>query len=144
MNYREVAKASTADRPIFSLIAAAHALEAKLESALNRAGLSTPKFSVLTQLVSEGTPMSLGELASRLSCVRSNMTQLVDRLEAEGLARRVDDPEDRRGVKAEITALGRQRQAAGADEVAKLDAEFAANSAIEDRVAFERLLLTLK
>ena len=88
--------------------------------------------------------MSLGELASRLSCVRSNMTQLVDRLEAEGLARRVDDPEDRRGVKAEITALGRQRQAAGADEVAKLDAEFAANSAIEDRAAFERLLLTLK
>ena len=31
-----------------------------------------------------------------------------------------------------------------AEEVARLDAEFAANSAIEDRAAFERLLLTLK
>jgi len=144
MNYRQGGKANAADRPIFSLIAAAHALEAKLESALNRAGLSTPKFSVLSQLVSEEASMSLSELASRLSCVRSNMTQLVDRLEAEGLARRVDDPADRRGVKAEITELGRDRQAAGAHEVAKLDAEFAANSAVEDRAAFERLLLALK
>ena len=35
------------------------------------------------------------------------MTQLTDRLEADGLVRRVDDPQDRRAVLAEPTAAGR-------------------------------------
>ncbi len=35
------------------------------------------------------------------------MTQLTDRLEADGLARRVDDPHDRRAVLAEPTEAGR-------------------------------------
>jgi len=58
--------------------------------------------------------MSLSELAEKLTCVRSNVTQLVDRLEADGLVNRTDDPADRRAVRAEVTALGRKRHAAGA------------------------------
>src|ERR1041384_8223220 len=108
----------TADRSIFSLLHAAHALEAKVESALERAQLSSPKFAMLTELVENDKPLSLSELAAKLSCVRSNMTQLVDRLEAEGLVRRVQCPNDRRSVKAEITEEGRARQAAGAAEIA--------------------------
>src|SRR4051794_38292484 len=84
----------TADTTIFSLLEAAHALEARVEAALDKAELSSPKFSVLNALVSAGEPLSLSELASRLSCVRSNMTQLVDRLESEGLVRRVSDAAD--------------------------------------------------
>ena len=99
------------DTTIFSLLHAAHALEDRVETALEKAGLSTPKFSVLSALVANGGPLSLSELASRLSCVRSNMTQLVDRLESEGLVRRVDDPADRRIVKAAITETGRVKQA---------------------------------
>ena len=147
MNYRPDNPPTTVapvDRSIFSLLAAAHALEAKLETALNEVGLSTPKFSVLSQLVAEDAPLSLSELAARLSCVRSNMTQLVDRLEADGLARRVDDPADRRGVKAAITELGRERQAAGDAQVDKLHADFAANVGAEDRAAMQRLLVALK
>jgi len=49
--------------------------------------------------------------------VRSNVTQLVDRLEAEGLSKRTNDPVDRRGVRAEVTRLGRERYAAGAKVV---------------------------
>src|SRR5690348_4693457 len=72
---------AVADTTIFSVIHAAHALEDKLDEALEKAQLSMPKYSVLNELVSSGQALSLGELASRLSCVRSNMTQLVDRLE---------------------------------------------------------------
>jgi DNA-binding MarR family transcriptional regulator len=64
-------------------------------------------------LVSQDRPISLSELAAKLVCVRSNVTQLVDRLEMEGLVKRADDPSDRRAVRAEVTALGRKRQAAG-------------------------------
>lgn len=135
---------SSSDTTIFSLLHAAHALEDKLEDALNRVGLSTPKYSVLNELVSAGIPLSLSDLAARLSCVRSNMTQLVDRLEADHLVKRVDDPADRRGVRAEITAVGQVRHEAAAAEVARLHEEFAASVGEGDRAALARLLATLK
>ena len=62
-------------------------------------------------------PISLSELAEKLTCVRSNVTQLMDRLEADGLVKRIDDPADRRAVRAEVTRLGRERHAAGAKVV---------------------------
>src|SRR5262249_52292512 len=68
----------------------------------------------LSVLVTEDQPISLSELAEKLTCVRSNVTQLVDRLEADGLVKRTDDPADRRAVRAEATRLGRERHAAGA------------------------------
>ncbi len=134
----------TPDRTIFSLLHAARSLEDKLESTLASVGLSSPKFSVLTELVSSPAPLSLSELAARLSCVRSNMTQLVDRLEADGLVRRVDDPADRRAVKAEITYEGRARQAAGRNAVDRLHAEFASRVGRPDVDALERMLSAFK
>jgi DNA-binding MarR family transcriptional regulator len=133
-----------ADQSIFALLHAAHALEAKVEDALERAGLSGPKYSVLSALVDAGNPLSLSELANELSCVRSNMTQLVDRLESDGLVRRVHCPEDRRLVKAEITEEGRTRQANGATEISRLHRDFAARVRADDRAAFERLLTALE
>jgi DNA-binding MarR family transcriptional regulator len=129
---------------IGSLLHAAHALEAKVESTLNAVGLSMPKFTVLSELVNSGTALSLSELASRLSCVRSNMTQLVDRLEADALVRRVSCPQDRRSVKAEITDLGREKQAAGFEAYARLEAEFAAAVGPSERNALEKLLTVLE
>jgi DNA-binding MarR family transcriptional regulator len=135
--------AASADATIFSLLHAAHVLEEKVEAALTKVGLSMPKYSVLSELVSAGQPLSLSELASRLSCVRSNMTQLVDRLEADGVVKRVDDPADRRAVKAAITGAGRERQAAGAAEIAQLHELFTANTCPTDRQAISRLLAAL-
>jgi len=144
MNDRAEPSAGKApDTTIFSLLHAAHALEDRVEAALQNAGLSTPKFSVLSALVAAGEPLSLSELASRLSCVRSNMTQLVDRLESEELVRRVDDPKDRRIVKASITDAGRERQEAGAERIEQLHQDFAASVKAEDRAALGRLLTVL-
>jgi len=137
-------KSHSVDTTIFSLLHAAHALEDRVEAALEKAGLSTPKFSVLSALVSTGEPLSLSELASRLSCVRSNMTQLVDRLEADGLVERIDDPADRRLVKAAITKEGRTRYAAGAEAMDELHRDFSANIQPEDRDAFARMLSALE
>lgn len=140
----KTAVAAAPDRTIFDLLHAAAALEDKVGAALGRAGLSMPKFAVLNELVTAKEPLSLSELATRLSCVKSNMTQLIDRLEADGLVKRVDDPSDRRSVKAEITAEGAARQAEGSEEIDKLHEEFAAAVGAEDRAAFGRLLAALK
>jgi DNA-binding MarR family transcriptional regulator len=100
-----------------------HAVETRLEGALEPMGLSLAKFKTLHTLVSAGEPLPLRALAEHCACVRSNITQLVDRLEADKLVVRTDDPDDRRSIRAELTAEGRARyQAAfGALQAAESD-----------------------
>ena len=109
---------------IIALMRTARSLEQKLEAALEPSGLSGPKFVALSHLVRADEPLSLGEFAERLTCVRSNITQLVDRMEADGLVRRVHDDADRRGVRAVITPLGVERQRAGAKLVERVKKQF--------------------
>jgi len=124
----------------FSLIHAAHAIEGRMEEALATVNLSGAKFAALSMLVAAARPLSLSELAEKLTCVRSNITQLVDRLEAEGLVKRTDDPADRRGVRAEVTPLGRERQAAGAARANKVHEELAKQLSGMDQNALRRAL----
>jgi DNA-binding MarR family transcriptional regulator len=136
--------ASLSGSVMFSLLEAAHALEARVEEALAGVGLSSAKYTVLGKLARAGEPLALSELAAQVSCVRSNMTQLIDRLEAEGLVRRVDDPEDRRMVRAALTKLGEEREAAGAEQMDRIQSQVAAVLAKGDCAVLERALSALK
>ncbi|MFL5578289.1 MAG: MarR family winged helix-turn-helix transcriptional regulator [Gemmatimonadaceae bacterium] len=129
---------------MFALLDVARALGERLDDALTSVGLSPAKYGVLQRLVEAGRPLALSELAEVQSCVRSNMTQLVDRLEADGLVRRVDDPADRRVVRAELTRLGAARQREGAQRVRRVEAEFADALPAADRAAFARALRALR
>jgi DNA-binding MarR family transcriptional regulator len=137
-------KADSAGQSILSLLKAAHALEDRVESTLAAAGLSGPKFAVLGVLVAAKEPLPLGELADRLSCVKSNATQMIDRLEADGLVRRIPDPNDRRSVRAEVTQRGRERHAAGAAAMDALEARFSDVVEAEDRSAVARMLRSIE
>src|SRR3970282_799627 len=95
-----------------SLLGAAQAVESRIEATLSPLGLSLAKLNLLGLLVCSNRPLTLGELAQRLACVRSNVTQLVDRLEFDGLVRREADPADRRSIMAVITDSGRDREKA--------------------------------
>jgi len=101
------------------LLGAAHAIEVRLEAALEPVGLSLAKFGVLRTLAAAREPVSLSDLAKQLACVRSNITQIVDRLEKEGHVRRRADPADRRGVRAELTAAGKRAAREGAELLAR-------------------------
>jgi DNA-binding MarR family transcriptional regulator len=89
------------------LLHAAGSVESFVESKLSSVGLSIPKLKALGRLVESGESLPLGQLAERLACVKSNVTQLVDRLEADGLVSRAPDPNDRRSTLAIITSAGR-------------------------------------
>src|SRR5919106_1463555 len=132
------APTSAPEHVMLSLLATAGALMARLESALADVDLSMPKLCLLSQIVEAGDPLALSDLATGLRCVRSNVTQLVDRLEADGLVRRVDDPSDRRIVRAEVTALGVERQAEGRRVLARIQEEFTARLTEEERASLER------
>jgi DNA-binding MarR family transcriptional regulator len=55
-----------------------------------------------------GESNSPGELCDALELSSGAMTNRLDRLEEAGLVRRVPDPNDRRGVKIELTDAGRR------------------------------------
>lgn len=98
---------------VLSLLQAASAVESYLDSKLSAVGLSLPKLAALDRLMQAGGSLPLGQLADRLACVKSNVTQLVDRLDADGLVTREPDPNDRRSRLAVITDAGRQAHERG-------------------------------
>jgi DNA-binding MarR family transcriptional regulator len=128
----------------FLMMGAVHQMEAHFESALGGIGLSLAKFRVLSQLVEAKEPVPLSSLAERCSCVRSNMTQLVDRLEAEKLVERVSDPSDRRSVLAALTPEGRDRHDEGARVLADAEREVFERIPQVDRESLARLVQLLK
>lgn len=91
-----------------ALLHAAYGVQADVEAKLEGVGLSLPKLMALQALSEAGESMPLSQLAGKLSCVKSNITQLVDRLEADGFVARKDDPNDRRSRLAVLTPAGRK------------------------------------
>jgi len=100
---------------LFAVLHASGVLESRVEARLSEVGLSLAKLAALHQLSVAGESLPLGQLAERLSCVKSNVTQLVDRLEADGLVNRMADPNDRRSRIAVLTEAGRSAYAKGSD-----------------------------
>jgi DNA-binding MarR family transcriptional regulator len=137
-------KVERGDPIFFMLLEAGRAQFARLEEALKSVGLSAAKYHVLSQLAESAEPVPLRQLAAVQECVPSNMTTLVDRLEADGLVRRVDDASDRRSKRAELTELGREKAAAGARVVAEVESAFAESLGPTERLALEKVLSALK
>lgn len=112
----------------------------RLEAALVPSGLSLAKLGALRHLAEAEEPLPLGQLAERIACVKSNVTQLVDRLEADGLVRRVPDPEDRRSVRAAVTDAGRDRYLAGFQLMLEAEEKLVAELAQGDQHTLRELL----
>jgi len=99
--------AETERTGLFAVLHTSSILESRVETKLADIGLSLAKLAALHRLSEAGESLPLGQLAERLSCVKSNVTQLVDRLEADGLVSRAGDPNDRRSRLAVLTDAGR-------------------------------------
>jgi DNA-binding MarR family transcriptional regulator len=125
---------------VVQLLRTAERVERALERALEALGLSPAKLAVLGAITHAGGRLSLGELAQHRSCVKSNITKLVDRLEADGLVGRRDDPSDRRGVLAEITPEGRRLQAEGTRLIGLVEATLTQGLAAGDADVLRRVL----
>ena len=70
--------------------------------------LSPSQFNVLNLLSSQPEGCTQIELSRQLIMHRSNLTGLVDRLEARGLAQRRDEKSDRRAYRVMLTPAGRK------------------------------------
>jgi DNA-binding MarR family transcriptional regulator len=78
-------------------------------------------------------PKPMSELASGMFCDASNITGIVDRLEARGLVERRADPQDRRVKMLALTAEGASVRAALAGRMAEPPAGLRALPAADQR-----------
>ncbi len=143
MNNTTAARRSLGDARVpllWHLLQTAHELEARIESELEPLGLSLAKVGVLQVLVQADEPMALSDLAERNSCVRSNITQLMDRLETDGLVRRVSDSDDRRVRRAALTSAGRTLTGQAAQVIAEQQQRIAKTLSRDEALAFTQAL----
>src|SRR3954454_2546471 len=108
---------------LFAVLHASSVLESQVEARLSEVGLSMAKLAALHRLTEAGESLPLGQLAERLACVKSNVTQLVDRLEADGLVNRTADPNDRRSRLAVLTDAGKAAYLKGSDIKMQIERE---------------------
>jgi DNA-binding MarR family transcriptional regulator len=77
---------------------------------IHELGLAPRQANALRCLDPEA-PIAMSRLAEALHCDNSNVTQIVDRLEADGLVERRPSPRDRRVKTLVLTAHGREMRA---------------------------------
>ena len=93
---------------VTSIMRAQQVLMARLNEALRPFALTFPRYEALMLLYfSRRGSLPLGKISDRLQVHRASVTNVIDRLEGDGLVVRVQHEEDRRAVLAEITRRGR-------------------------------------
>ncbi len=82
---------------------------ATVEERLRPLRLTFARYEVLMLLLfSSRGSLPVGKIGERLQVHAASVTNAVQRLEADGFVRRVANPDDGRGVLAELTAAGRE------------------------------------
>ena len=129
---------------LMTLLHAAGAAQEEVESKLATMGLSLARLAALKVLSDAGESLPLTQLAERLSCVKSNITQLVDRLEADGLVKRELDPRDRRARLAAMTEAGRKACKEGSEAQQEAESALLSKLSTEESQQLAALLTKLE
>ena len=91
-------------------------LQASVDDSLKPHGLTFARYEALVLLsFSRRGSLPMRMMGERLQLHPTSITNIVDRLEADGLARRLPHPSDRRTTLVELTEAGRARLADATD-----------------------------
>jgi len=97
-------------------------LQASVDEALRPHGLTFARYEALVLLsFSQRGSLPMRMMGERLQLHPTSITNIVDRLEADGLVRRLRHPSDRRTTLVEITADGKDRLGPATDAVMAAD-----------------------
>lgn len=89
------------------LVGCYHLMETRLSTELRRKFDTTlPRFDLMSQLYRYPDGLKMKDLSQLLLVTKSNVTGLTDRLIAEGMVQRRDDPNDRRACHISLTDKG--------------------------------------
>jgi DNA-binding MarR family transcriptional regulator len=94
---------------VTSLMRAHQIMLARVEEVLRPHELTFARYELLVLLLfSDNGSLALSRVGDRLQVHPASVTNVVDRLERQGMVRRVPHPSDRRATLAEITDEGRR------------------------------------
>jgi len=103
---------------VTSVMRAQQILLARFNALLRPHGITFPRYEALMLLsFTRAGALPLGKIGERLQVHRTSVTNIIDKLEADGLVRRIPHSEDRRATLAEITPRGREIAAAATEEL---------------------------
>ena len=95
---------------------------AELDAALKPYGITFARYEVLVLLSFSSTGrLPLSKIGERLMVHPTSVTNAMDRLEAQGLVKRVADIEDRRRTFAELTPEGEKVLAKATEQIMSID-----------------------
>lgn len=114
-----------------------------VERDVGTSGISAARMRLL-HLLQMGGPQIMSDLRRQLGVTARNVTQLVDGVEADGLARRTDHPTDRRATVVELTERGRELVTKGWSRHVRNVAALFDALAPEDRPVLLRLVNELR
>lgn len=109
-----------------------------LAATIARFDLSPPQARAL-QILEPGNPVPMRDLATSLKCDASNITGIVDRLEARGLVERRSAPGDRRVKALTVTVEGAALRARLVEQLYQVPPAIATLSPAEQRTLLELL-----
>lgn len=115
-------------------------LRGRVEQDMKAMDISPPQMWFLKRLHDAGEPQPVSFFADGVFSNRSNATQMIDRLQAEDLVKRIQNPNDRRSVLVELTALGEQRLHEGQERHERIVAEVLASLSEDEREDTLRVL----
>ncbi len=129
---------------ITSIMRVQQLLLARLNELLKPYGLTFPRYEALMLLsFTRRGSLPVGKMGDRLQVHRTSVTNIVGKLEADGLVRRMAHPQDRRTTLVEITPAGR-RLAAAATETLNAEAFGFGALGADDQETVSRLLRVVR
>lgn len=124
---------STAMAAVTSIMRVHAILLSEMDGILRPYGLTFARYEALVLLTFSKTgALPLRKMGERLMVHPTSVTNAVDRLETQGLVRRRPNPDDGRGVLAEITPRGREVVEQATDDL--MAAEFGLGTYTEDQL----------
>ncbi|HEX7686302.1 MAG TPA: MarR family transcriptional regulator [Burkholderiaceae bacterium] len=100
----ELADAVRASRLVFRV---AHLLQSRIDAALAPLGIDMREYLALVLVGDDADALRPSDLSATLDATRTQVTRLLDGLEAKGLVRRAPNSADRRSLQLESTAAGK-------------------------------------
>ena len=132
---------ATAMAAVTNVMRVQQILQAAVDERLKPHGLSFARYEALVLLsFSQRGSLPMRMMGERLQLHPTSITNIVDRLESDGLARRLPHPSDRRTTLVELTDAGRERLASATAAVTAADFGFVGLD--DDELGMLSVLLT--
>ena len=114
------------------------------ERSLLEAGLSAPQMMLLGMLYWDGRALVPRRMRNTLVVEAQSLTGLIDRLENQGLAKRLSHPKDRRKIRVQITPKGRKKYEEAAEHTDKTAGTYFKPLSAAERDQLRKALMKLR